>query len=122
MNPTEGGPVSPADALARARAASAAAELAAEAGDLRTAQALRGAAATWERLGKPGVLWSMEPTRRALKLVKRELAFATGPFQPPASPKVAPPAKQPLIEELRAAGGPAARQLADRLEVATIDF
>jgi hypothetical protein len=93
--------VSPAQALARARAASAAAELAADRGDLRTAQALRGAAATWERLARPGVLWSMEPTRRALRLVKRELAVATGPFQPPAPPKAPLPAKQLAVEATR---------------------
>jgi hypothetical protein len=90
--------VTPSQALARARAAAAAAQLAAEAGDLRTAQALRGAAASWERLARPGVLWSMEPIRRALRLVKRELAVSTGPFQPPAPPKAPPPAANRLRE------------------------
>jgi hypothetical protein len=85
--------VSPAD---RAKHATEAAERAAEAGDLRTAQAYRAAAATWERLARPRPSgWSHEPARKALAQVKRELAAATGPFQPPAPPKAPPPAADP---------------------------
>lgn len=74
----------------RARAATERAELAAEAGDHRTAAALRAAAQAWERLARPGVAWSLEPVRQQLQQLKRELAVSTGPFQPPAPPK--PPA------------------------------
>lgn len=79
-------------ALARARATAAQAELAAEAGDHRTAQALRGAAASWERLARPGVAWSLEPARRQLVGLKRELAVANGPFKAPEPPKAPSPA------------------------------
>lgn len=107
----------------RAKAAAAAAEAAQDAGDHRTAQAYRAAAATWERLSRPGVAWSSEPAWQQLKQLKRDFAAATGPFQPPPAPPKAPrPAQQPLIDALRAAGGPAARQLADRLSTATIEF
>jgi hypothetical protein len=82
----------PAAALALARRASAQAELAAEAGDLRTAQALRGAAASWERLARPGVPWSYEPARRHLIGLKREVAVANGPFKAPQPPKAPSPA------------------------------
>lgn len=110
------------ESLARAKAATVAAEAAQEAGDHRTAQAYRAAAAAWERLSRPGASWSQEPVRQQLKRLKRDFAAATGPFQPPAPPKAPSPARQPLIDELRAAGGPAARQLADRLSTATIEF
>jgi hypothetical protein len=83
--------VTPSEARARARAAVAAAELAADGGDHRTAQALRGAAASWERLARPGVAWSQEPARRALTGLKRELAVANGPFKAPQPPKAPPP-------------------------------
>jgi hypothetical protein len=113
--------VSPAQALARARAAAAAAELAAERGDLRTAQALRGAAAIWERLARPGVAWSPEPARRQLVVLKRELTVAMGPFKAPQSPKVPPPAfvRRPDPEKiLRQLGEIAAQERAK----STIEF
>lgn len=81
--------------LARAKAAQAAAEAASDAGDIRTAQAYRAAAATWERLSRPGTRWSLEPARQQLKQLKRDFAAATGPFQPPAPPKTPSPAAAP---------------------------
>lgn len=77
--------------LARARAVAAMAEAAADAGDQRTAAAYRSAAAAWERLAGPPVPWSLEPAHRELRLLKRELAVSTGPFQPPAPPRRPPP-------------------------------
>jgi hypothetical protein len=104
---------------ARAQAAHAAAEVAREAGDLKTAAALKSAAGTWERLARnrPGG-WSHEPLRRELQAVKREIVSATGPCQPPRSPK-APRPSQAVPERLTSTGFQA--QNLPRTQ-ATIDF
>lgn len=75
---------------ARAQAAYAAAEAARDAGDLATAAALKSAAQAWER--RP-VAWSTKPMRQQLTLLRVDVALATGPFQPPKTPKAAPPAQ-----------------------------
>jgi len=112
--------MSPAD---RARAAHAAAEAAREAGaDPRDVAALKAAAALWERVAGPGLALSTKALRRDLRALRIDVAIATGPFQPPQPPKAPAPAKAPLIEELKAAGGPAARALARQLKEATIPF
>jgi hypothetical protein len=71
----------------RAAAAYAAAELAEHPADKAS---LKGAARLWERIAGPGVEWSLEPLRRDLIALKRELALSTAPFQPPRPPKAAP--------------------------------
>jgi hypothetical protein len=58
-------------AMARARAAYAAADAAS---DIRDKDAWRAAARAWERLAQPGVEWSLEPLRRDLEALKREPA------------------------------------------------
>ncbi|HWX29569.1 MAG TPA: hypothetical protein VNZ53_19255 [Steroidobacteraceae bacterium] len=112
--------MSPAD---RARAAHAAAEAAREAGaDPRDVAALRAAASLWERVAGPGLAMSTKGLRRDVRALRIDVAIATGPFTPKQPPKAPSPAREPLIEELKAAGGPAARALAVKLEEATIEF
>lgn len=82
-------------AQARAQAAHKAAELAAEAGDLRTAQAFRAAARAWERVAAPGVAWSTKLLRADLTQLRIDCAIARGPFQPPQPPKAPSPKADP---------------------------
>lgn len=101
----------------RARAAHAAAEASP---DPRDRAAFKAAARLWERVSGPGEPLSWEPVTRDLLALKRAVAAAAGPFQPPPP---APPAQYAaLVRELRANGGPAARELANRLEVPVIEF
>lgn len=109
--------MTPAAALARARATAAQADLAFEQGDLRTAQALRGAQGLWERLARPGIAWSLEPARRQLTGLKRELAVANGPFTTPKPPKAPSPATAELTRRIV----DSVKHL-ERLEAVTIEF
>jgi hypothetical protein len=80
----------------RAAAAHAAAELA---DHPRDKAAYRAAAYAWERIAGPGVAWSLKDTSRALVELKRAVAQATGPFQPPQAPKSpSPSAVKPVRE------------------------
>lgn len=105
--------------LDRAKAAHAAAEAA---DHPRDKAAWKVAAALWERIAGPGQAPFYKALQADLRQLRIDVVVARGPFQPPQPPKAPSPAAQPLIEELRAAGGPAARELAARLEVATIEF
>lgn len=82
--------MSPAD---RAKSLHALAEAARDEGDLRTAAALKGAAAAWERIAAPGVPWSHKRLRADIRQLRIDLATAMGPFQPPAPPKAPSPSR-----------------------------
>jgi hypothetical protein len=107
------------DARARAAAAHAAAELAEHP---RDRAALKAAAAAWERIAGPGVAWGTKQLGKDLLQLRIDVVAYQGPFQPPQPPKAPSPAAAPLVAELKANGGPAARALARKLEEATIEF
>jgi hypothetical protein len=90
--------------------AKAAYTMAEAADDPRDKAAFRAAARAWEQLSRPAVTYSNTPAERALAALKARAA------EPPGAPK------QPLIDELRAAGGRAAHQRARHLQEATIEF
>ena len=77
----------------RARAAHAAAEASP---DPRDRAAFKAAAKLWERVSGPGEPLSWEPVTRDLFALKRAIAAAAGPFQPPQSPRPAPAMAAPL--------------------------
>ena len=77
----------------RAKAAHAAAEAAPHP---RDRAAYKAAAKLWERASGPGEPLSLEPATRDLIALKRDVAIATGPFQPPRDPRPAPKAAEPL--------------------------
>lgn len=83
--------MSPAD---RAKSLHALSEAARDEGDLRTAAALKSAAAAWERVAGPGVEWSLKRLQADLRQLRIDVAIATGPFQPPQPPKAPPPAQR----------------------------
>lgn len=85
--------MSPAD---RAKSLHALAEAARDEGDLRTAAALKSAAAAWERIGSPSVGWSTKRLHADLRQLRIDVTIARGPFQPPAPPKAPSPAAAPL--------------------------
>ena len=98
--------MSPAD---RARAAHKAAEVAREAGDLRTASALKSAAAAWERVAGPGLAWGTRRLKADLLKLRIDCAIYRGPFAPPQPPKApSPVAAIPVRETVTRVSTPVA--------------
>jgi hypothetical protein len=102
----------------RAAAAHAAAELAPHP---RDKAAWKAAAAAWERIAGPGTPWSTKLLTSDLADLKRDIAHARGPFQPPQPPKA--PSPQAVKPENVAALAQAFKErLTPTMDPVTIEF